>query len=108
RLVASFDLTDSQTLVTGVSGAFGPNDSGSSTRTQIYGGDLYWKWKPSWQAGGFPFLAFQTEALGRRFEAGAGGRGPPPPPPAPFDLGMLSPLLLRLPPRPGLGRRAAP
>ena len=70
RYVASFDLTDAQTLVVGVSGAFAPNDAGQHTRTQIYGGDLYWKWKPAWQSGGFPFLAFQVEALGRRFEAG--------------------------------------
>ncbi len=72
RYVASFDLTDSQTLVAGLSGAFGPNASGDDTQTQIYGGDLYWKWKPPWQAGGFPFVAWQTEALGRRYEAGAG------------------------------------
>lgn len=71
RYVASFDLSESQTLVVGVSGAFGPNDSGHHTYTQIYGGDLYWKWKPIWQSGGFPFVAFQTEALGRRYEAGA-------------------------------------
>jgi hypothetical protein len=72
RYAASFDLTDSQTLVAGVSGAFGPNDSGKSARTQIYGGDLYWKWKPSWQSGGFPFVSWQTEAMGRRYQAGAG------------------------------------
>jgi hypothetical protein len=71
RWVSSFDLTDSQTVVAGLSGAFGPNASGRSNYTQIYGGDLYWKWKPSWQSGGFPFVAFQTEALGRRYEAGA-------------------------------------
>lgn len=71
RYVASFDLTDSQTLVAGLSGAFGPNASSTSARTQIYGGDLYWKWKPAWQSGGFPFLSWQTEMLGRRYEAGA-------------------------------------
>lgn len=71
RYVASFDLTDSQTIVAGLSGAFGSNASGHDTHTQIYGGDLYWKWKPSWQAGGFPFVAWQTEALGRRYQAGA-------------------------------------
>lgn len=71
RWVSSFDLTDSQTVVAGVSGAFAPNASGPSNYTQIYGGDLYWKWKPSWQSGGFPFVSFQTEALGRRYEAGA-------------------------------------
>ena len=72
RYVASFDPTDSQTVVAGVSGAFGPNDSGRHTRTQIYGGDVYWKWKPPWQSGGFPFVAWQTEAMGRRYQAGAG------------------------------------
>ncbi len=71
RYVVSFDLTDSQTLVAGLSGAFGPNALGDSTRTQIYGGDLYWKWKPEWQSGGFPFVSWQTEMLGRRYEAGA-------------------------------------
>jgi hypothetical protein len=71
RYVASFDLTDSQTIVAGVSGAFGPNASATDTRTQIYGADLYWKWKPPWQSGGFPFISWQTEALGRRYEAGA-------------------------------------
>jgi len=93
RLVVSFDLTDSQTLVTGLSGAFGPNDSGTSTRTQVYGGDLYWKWKPPWQAGGFPFVAFQTEALGRRFEAGPVGGAMPLPGQTLYDWGLYSQLL---------------
>ncbi len=70
RYVASFDLTDSQTLVTGVSGAFGPNASASNTSTQIYGVDGFWKWKPSWQSGGFPFVALQTEGMARRYQAG--------------------------------------
>jgi hypothetical protein len=71
RYVAAFDLTDSQTLVTGVSGAFGPNASGSNTNTAIYGVDVFWKWKPEWQSGGFPFVAFQSEGMARRYEAGA-------------------------------------
>jgi len=71
RYAVSFDLTDAQTIVAGISGAFGPNASGRDTRTQIYGGDIFWKWKPPWQSGGFPFVAWQTEALGRRYEAGA-------------------------------------
>src|SRR5262249_46259768 len=76
RYVASFDLTDSQTIVAGVSGAFGPNASASDTRTPIYGGDLYWKWKPPSQSGGSPFVSWQTELLGRRYEAGATGALP--------------------------------
>jgi hypothetical protein len=70
RWVASFEPTDSQTIVAGLSGAFGPNASGNDTRTQIYGADVYWKWKPAWQSGGFPFVGWQTEVLGRRYEAG--------------------------------------
>lgn len=71
RYVASFDLGESQTLVAGVSGAFGANASGNDTQTEIYGADLYWKWKPPWQVGGYPFVSWQTEVLGRRYEAGA-------------------------------------
>ncbi|MGC3957925.1 MAG: TonB-dependent receptor [Verrucomicrobiota bacterium] len=73
RYALSFDLTDSQTLVVGASGAFGPNSSGSGgdTMTQIYGVDLYWKWKPDNAHGGFPFVSFQTEAMVRRYELGA-------------------------------------
>ena len=72
RYAMSFDLTDSQTLVLGASGAFGPNSSGSGgdTMTQIYGVDLYWKWKPENAHGGFPFVSFQTEAMVRRYELG--------------------------------------
>ena len=70
RYVASFNLTDAQTLVTGASAAFGPNNSGSDTDTQIYGVDLFWKWKSPQQHAGFPFVTWQTEAMMRRFKAG--------------------------------------
>ena len=93
RYAASFEPTDSQTIVAGVSGAFGPNDSGTDTRTAIVGGDLYWKWKPAWQSGGFPFVGWQTEALGRRFEAGAVGGAHPLPSQTLYDWGMYSQLL---------------
>jgi len=71
RIASSFDLTDAQTLVLGVSGAFGPNDSGSNTQTRIYGADAYWKWKSPKAHGGFPFVSWQTEILYRDYEAGA-------------------------------------
>lgn len=71
RLASSFDLSDSQTLLVGASGAFGPNDTGARARMEIYGVDLFWKWKPANAGRGFPFVSFQTEALYRRFEAGA-------------------------------------
>ena len=73
RLTTSFDLTESQTLVLGGSAAFGPNSSGSSgdTMTQVYGLDLYWKWKPANAHGGFPFVSFQTEPMVMRYQLGA-------------------------------------
>jgi hypothetical protein len=71
RYAASFDLTDSQTIVAGASAAFGPNSSGSDSDTQIYGLDLFWKWKSPQQNAGFPFVTWQTEAMARRFEAAA-------------------------------------
>jgi len=71
RLSSSFDLSGQQTLVVGLSSAFGPNETGASTRTQIYGADVYWKWKPADSHAGFPFVSWQTEALFQRFEAGA-------------------------------------
>jgi hypothetical protein len=71
RYAASFNVSESQTLLFGASGAFAPNGSGSDTDTQIYGIDLFWKWKPATQSGGFPFVTWQTEAMLRRFQAGA-------------------------------------
>lgn len=69
RYAMSFDLSDSQTLLTGASAAFGPNGTGGDT--QIYGVDAFWKWKPVNHHGGFPFVSWQTEAMLRRFEADA-------------------------------------
>ena len=71
RYTALFDLSDAQTIVAGTSAAFGPNSSGEDTDTQIYGVDLFWKWKSPRQHAGFPFVTWQTEAMMRRFEAGA-------------------------------------
>jgi hypothetical protein len=71
RLASSFDLTDEQTLVAGVSGAFAPNNTGAHTSTEIYGLDLYWKWKPVNAHAGFPFVSWQTELLYRNFDAAA-------------------------------------
>jgi hypothetical protein len=55
----------------GLSAAFGANDTGNETRTEIYGADIYWKWKPINADKGFPFVSWQTEGLYRRYEAGA-------------------------------------
>lgn len=73
RWMASFDLTDQQTLVLGASGAFGPNSSGAGGDpcTQLYGADVYWRWKPANAHGGFPFVSWQTEVMLRRYQLGA-------------------------------------
>jgi hypothetical protein len=76
RLSTSFDLTDTQTIVLGTSGAFGSNDTGEHDRTEIYGTDIYWKWKPANAQEGFPFVSWQTEALYQRFGAGADPTAP--------------------------------
>lgn len=68
RLSASVDASDTQTLLAGVSGAFGPNDAGTSTTTSVFGADLYWKWKSPTASAGFPFLSLQAEAMMRRYE----------------------------------------
>ena len=72
RFENSFNLSDTQTVLAGVSGAFGSNETGANSRTQIYGGDLLYKWKSSHAEGGFPFVKWQTEFMYRRFQAGHG------------------------------------
>lgn len=69
RITTSFELTSTQTLLLGVSGAFGPNNSGPSVRTEIYGADAYWKWKSASADKGFPFVSIQGEFLSRRYGA---------------------------------------
>jgi len=71
RIATSFELTNTQTLVVGASGAFGPNNSGASARTEIYGADIYWKWKSPVAHQGFPFVSFQAEAMTRNYGADA-------------------------------------
>ena len=72
RFETSFNPSETQTVLLGASGAFGMNDTGSQTHTEIYGADLLYKWKSSHAEGGFPFVKWQTEAMYRRFEAGRG------------------------------------
>ena len=68
----SVDLSPTQVVLAGLSGAFGSNETGANSRTQIYGADLLYKWKSARAEGGFPFVKWQTEAMYRRFEAGRG------------------------------------
>ncbi|HZR78488.1 MAG TPA: hypothetical protein VFA58_04730 [Chthoniobacterales bacterium] len=68
----SVDLSPTQVVLAGVSGAFGSNETGGTSRTQIYGADFLYKWKSANAEGGFPFVKWQTEWMYRRFEAGRG------------------------------------
>ncbi len=68
----SVDLSPTQVVLAGISGAFGSNETGGNARTQIYGADLLYKWKSEKAEGGFPFVKWQTEFMYRRFEAGRG------------------------------------
>jgi hypothetical protein len=68
---ASFDLSDTQTLLLGGSAAFGPNGTADSGKTRIYGVDAFWKWKPTNAFRGFPFVKIQGEIMQRRASVGA-------------------------------------
>jgi hypothetical protein len=68
----SVDLSPTQTVVFGGSLAQGPNNTGAASSTQLYGLDLFYKWKPRDAFGGWPFVKWQTEFLWRRYEAGRG------------------------------------
>ncbi len=60
-----FPLSDDWSLAWGLSGAFGPNDRGRDTRTEIYGTDLYLKWRPL-HASGSQMVTLHAEAIYRR------------------------------------------
>jgi len=103
RIATSIDLTDTQVLLMGVSAAFGPNSSGPGADTQIYGADLYWKWKSSRAQQGFPFASWQTEVLYRRYEAAERVSADDPavtlPPEVLSDRGVYSQVLWGIKPR---------
>lgn len=71
RYTASFDASDSQTVLVGASAAVGPNGTGADGDTKIYGVDGFWKWKPPRASKGFPFVKVQAEAMTRRYQASA-------------------------------------
>ena len=73
RWLNGFDFSDTLSMNLGLSGLWGPNASGTSTETQIYGADLYLKWQPTTSQRGYPFVAWHTEILKRRYEAGDPG-----------------------------------
>src|SRR5947207_8369754 len=93
RIESSFNPGDTQTVLLGASGAFGMNDTGSETHTQIYGADFLYKWKSARAEGGFPFVKWQTEAMYRRFEAGHGANDSFPVAETFHDWGLYSQVL---------------
>ena len=107
RVASSFELTDTQTILAGFSVAVGPNDTGPHSRTAIYGADVFWKWKPADASQGFPYVTWQTEALTRRFEAGADPHALVALPPEILrDSGFYSQFVWGLGPRWNVGLRA--
>jgi hypothetical protein len=65
----SVDLSKSTTAKFGVSGAFGPNATGSHGSTRIYGADLKLKWRPGGGQRGWPFVLWQSEIMARDYQA---------------------------------------
>ena len=73
RWLNGSELGEETGLNVGFSGAIGPNRTGNDAETYILGGDVYTKWQPARNQRGFPFVAFQAEALYRNFENGVTG-----------------------------------
>ncbi len=60
-----FNVTDAWSLLWGVSAAFGPNATGRNNRTEVYGSDLFLKFRPLTR-GSFTQVRAQTEVFYRR------------------------------------------
>ncbi len=71
RWLNGLELSDTVAMNLGFSGLWGPNASGLTTDTAIYGADLYLKWQPAQTQRGFPFVSWHTELLNRRYQAPA-------------------------------------
>lgn len=69
RWANSWDLNDEWSLLLGASTLYGPNNTGNTGDTLIYGGDLTVKWRAANHRRGFPFVTWQTEFMKRHFDA---------------------------------------
>lgn len=65
----SWSLRDDLGVVLGFSGLYGPNDTGPRGDTWIYGADMKWRWRPTNNFRGWPFLTWQTEIMQRDYKA---------------------------------------
>jgi hypothetical protein len=75
RVASNFDLGDTISTTIGASWAHGPNSTGGSADTDLLGADFYLRWKPLQNDHGWPFVQFQAEWMGRRFEQARGFDG---------------------------------
>lgn len=64
-----FELSKETSLKIGASFAVGPNATGPTGKTQIYGADVKFRWRPSSNERGWPFVVWQTEIIGRTYDA---------------------------------------
>lgn len=69
RWVNGVELSDTVSAQLGASYVTGPNATGPDGRTHILGGDVVVKWRPLASERGWPFVTFQAEGMGRRYEA---------------------------------------
>jgi hypothetical protein len=69
RWVNSWNVSDTITTKSGLSGLFGPNASGPDGHTRIYGADLKLTWRPTTSFRGWPFFLWQSEVMGRDYVA---------------------------------------
>ena len=57
------------TWLAGLSAAIGPNSTGPNGYTHVLGADFYLKWRPKATDAGWPWVAWQTEAVYRDYHA---------------------------------------
>ncbi len=65
----SWEVSDTVTALVGISGLYGPNNSGPDGETWIYGADFKVRWRPEKNFRGWPFVVWQTEAMKRDYHA---------------------------------------
>ena len=70
RGLLGLDASDTISVNWGFSALSGPNATGTDNSTEIFGTDFFLKWEAQQGTKGFPFLAWHSEFLYRRFEAG--------------------------------------
>ncbi|HNR14267.1 MAG TPA: hypothetical protein PKJ77_02910 [Thermodesulfobacteriota bacterium] len=72
RWVNALPTNSEVTAQLGLSGLYGPNNSGDNGETWIYGADLVVKWHPrDHNTRGWPFITWQSEIMKRDYEADA-------------------------------------